>query len=107
MCGGTLIGQVQVDRAQYQNCDGKLFIENGQCIGLKLGYRGNELSRQILPQARPANAEPSDIIVSLRIKLELLSIFQCIYTRLPDLKRSTKEVTNKLEKRNNFIRKHQ
>ena len=101
MCGGTLIGQVQVDRAQHQNCDGGLLTETGQCIGQKLGYRGNELRRQILPQARPANAEPSDIIVSLRIKVELLSVFQCIDTRLPDLKRSTKEVTNKLEKGTN------
>jgi hypothetical protein len=50
------------------------------------------LCGETLPQARPADAKPSEIIVSLRIKLELLPIFQCIYTRLPDLRGSTNQL---------------
>jgi hypothetical protein len=47
----------------------------------------NQDKQTTLPQARPANAKPSEVIVSLRVKLELLPLFQCIYTRLPYLKR--------------------
>jgi hypothetical protein len=62
-------------------------IENRAYIGLK----SNQDKQTMLPQARPTNAKPSEVIVSLRVKLELLPLFQCIYTRLPYLKRRKRD----------------
>jgi hypothetical protein len=60
-------------------------------------HKAKLIPHNIKTQAWPANVKPSEIIVSLRIELELLPLFQCIHARLPYLTRNTNQVSVSFE----------